>query len=49
MTQWARFSGSASTTCERRVPGRNRTSLADTFAQLDGLRWKIWTLNEETG
>ncbi|MEZ4717974.1 MAG: YdhR family protein [Caldilineaceae bacterium] len=25
------------------------TSLADTFAQLDGLRWKIWTLNEETG
>ena len=25
------------------------TSLADRFAQLDGLRWKIWTINEESG
>ena len=25
------------------------TSLADTFAQVDGLRWKIWTINEEAG
>ena len=25
------------------------TSLADTCAQVEGLPWKIWTINEETG
>ncbi|MEZ4559081.1 MAG: YdhR family protein [Caldilineaceae bacterium] len=50
MTQWARFSRSTSSTTSRATStGPAATSLADTFAQLDGLRWKIWTLNEETG
>ena len=25
------------------------TSLAESFAQFEGMRWKIWTINEEAG